>query len=97
MLVTTIRGSRAVILAVSILLQGGVFSVAQRIPPPQEILGFEVGADYHLASYQQALEYFRALDQASPMLKLFEMGKTSMGKPMVRMRKPVAWLLRGER
>lgn len=83
MLAQTFRGSRVVVLAVSILFQGGLFSAAQRIPPPQEILGFEVGADYHLASYQQALEYFRALEQASPMLKLFEMGKTSMGKPMV--------------
>ena len=62
-------------------VQGNTF--AQNIPSPEEILGFEVGADYHLASYEQALEYFRALGAASSRVKLFEMGKTSMGKPMV--------------
>jgi len=74
---------RILIPAVLILLLGGLVSFAQRVPPPEEILGFKVGADFHLASYQQAIEYFRALEQASPMIKLFEMGKTSMGKPMI--------------
>ncbi len=83
MRVRTVHFLRAIIAAFSVFLLGGAVSFAQRVPPPEEILGFEVGADYHLASYQQALEYFRALDQASPRLKLFEMGKTSMGKPMV--------------
>ncbi len=55
----------------------------QTIPSPEEILGFTVGTDYHLASYEQAIEYFRSLEAASPRVKLFEMGKTSMGKPMI--------------
>ncbi len=58
-------------------------SFAQKVPLPEEILGFKVGADYHLASYQQAYEYFKALEKASPKIKLFELGKTSMGKPMI--------------
>ena len=74
---------RIIIPVLLILILGGVFSFAQRVPPPEEILGFKVGADFHLATYQQALEYFRALEKASPMIKLFEMGKTSMGKPMI--------------
>ena len=74
---------KVIIPAVLILLLGGVATFAQRVPPPEEVLGFKVGADYHLASYQQALEYFKALEQASPMIKLFEMGKTSMGQPMI--------------
>ena len=56
---------------------------AQRIPAPEEILGFKVGSDYHLASYQDALKYLRAVEQASPMIKLMEIGTTSMGKPMI--------------
>ena len=56
---------------------------AQKVPPPEETLGFKVGTDYHLATYQQALDYFRVLESASPRVKLFEMGKTSMGKPMI--------------
>ncbi len=74
---------RVIVPAILILLLGGVVSFAQRVPPPEEVLGFKVGTDYHLASYQQAIEYLRALEQASPMIKLFEMGKTSMGKPMI--------------
>ena len=73
---------RVIIPAIIIFFLGGV-SFAQKIPPPEEFLGFKVGADYHLASYKQAVEYFRALEQASPMIKLFEMGKTEMEKPMI--------------
>ena len=66
-----------------IILFGINFLYAQRVPAPKEILGFEVGADYNLASYEQAIEYFRALEKASPKIKLFEAGKTSMGRPMI--------------
>jgi hypothetical protein len=54
-----------------------------QIAPPEQVLGFEVGADYHLATYEQAVEYFRQLENASPMMKVFEMGETSMGRAMI--------------
>ncbi len=56
---------------------------AQTVPLPEETLGFKVGADYHLVTYEQALAYFKALEAASSRIKLFEMGKTAMGKPMI--------------
>ncbi len=56
---------------------------AQTLPRPEQVLGFKPGADFHLASYTQALEYFRALDQASPMLTLHEIGRTTMDQPMI--------------
>ncbi len=60
-----------------------VFStLAQNVPEPEEILGFKVGADYHLATYTQAIEYFNQLAAASDRIKLFEAGKTSMGQTM---------------
>ena len=74
---------RVTIPAVFIFLLGVGISIAQQVPPPEKVLGFKVGTDYHLASYQQAIEYFRALEQASPMIKIFEIGKSSMGKPMI--------------
>lgn len=55
---------------------------AQTVPEPQEILGFEVGADYHLADYHQAMEYFKILEKNSNRIKLFDIGKTSMGQTM---------------
>ncbi|HZX10838.1 MAG TPA: M14 metallopeptidase family protein [Acidobacteriota bacterium] len=71
------------VLVLMIFFLGASVSFAQRIPPPEEILGFKVGADFHLATYQQAVKYFEELEKSSPMIKLFEMGKTEMGKPMI--------------
>lgn len=55
---------------------------AQAIPTPESVLGFKVGADLHLATYEQAIDYWRALEKASPLIRLQEIGRTSMGKPM---------------
>jgi hypothetical protein len=74
---------KAIIPAVLIFFIGGSFSYAQKVPSPEEFLGFKAGADFHLANYKQALEYFSALEKASSMIKVFEMGKTEMGKPMI--------------
>ncbi|MEJ2238666.1 MAG: M14 family metallopeptidase [Gemmatimonadales bacterium] len=54
---------------------------AQRsIPPPESVLGFPVGADFKLATYDESLEYFRRLDAASDWLQLIEIGSTSEGR-----------------
>lgn len=74
---------RAIIPAILIFFLGESISYGQEVPAPEEILGFKVGADYHLATYQQAYKYFKVLEKASPMIKIIEMGKTSMGKPMI--------------
>lgn len=55
----------------------------QSIPKPEDILGFKVGADYHLATYDQAIDYLRILEKNSDRMKLVDMGKTSMGKSMI--------------
>lgn len=59
-----------------------VFTLAQVVPKPEEILGFKVGEDYHLATYTQAIAYFKKLAENSDRIKLFEMGKTSLGQTM---------------
>ncbi len=58
-------------------------SRGQVVPRPEEILGFPVGADYHLATYGQAVDYLKKVASVSDRLRLFELGPTSMGKPMV--------------
>jgi len=58
------------------------FSFGQSVPSPKEVLGFDVGADYHLATYTQAIAYFKVLEKLSERIKLYEMGKTSMGQTM---------------
>lgn len=51
------------------------------IPKPEETLGFKVGADFQLATYEQSLSYFRKLDEASDLVKLVYVGETSEGRP----------------
>jgi len=50
---------------------------AQTIPTPESVLGFKPGADFHLASYNQALDYFQQLAAASSRVQLVEVGRTS--------------------
>src|SRR5690242_13648310 len=76
-----------------LLLLTGVMPAAQApapkpaadasIPSPASAFGFEPGADYKLATYDQSLAYFRKLAGASRYMKLVEAGKTTQGRPMV--------------
>src|SRR5262245_2775439 len=52
------------------------------VPTPASVLGFELGADYKLATYDQSMAYFRALAAASKYVRLVEAGRTSQGRPM---------------
>ncbi|MFB3133639.1 MAG: M14 metallopeptidase family protein, partial [Rhodothermales bacterium] len=71
----------------SALLLGLLFFVrhatAQQaaIPAPETVLGFAIGADFKLATYDESLRYFRQLDEASDRLQLVEVGRTSEGRP----------------
>lgn len=50
---------------------------------PEAFLGFKVGEDRKLVDYNQIVAYFQKLDQETPKLKLFEIGKSTLGKPMI--------------
>ena len=52
----------------------------QSVPTPESVLGFSVGADFRLASYDESIDYFRRLDAASDELQLVEIGRTSEGR-----------------
>ncbi len=45
------------------------------------MLGFRVGADFHLTTYDESLAYFQALAAASDRVQLREVGRTSEGRP----------------
>ena len=57
-------------------------SVAQ-IPKPEDTFGFQVGADYKLARYNQMLEYYDKLVASSDRIQMIEIGKSVMGRPML--------------
>ena len=50
---------------------------AQRITAPQEQFGFNIGDDYHLATYTQLQAYWAKLAQESPRMVLEEIGRTA--------------------
>lgn len=50
------------------------------IPIPEDVIGFKVGSDFHLATYEQSIEYFKKLDAASDLVEMRETGKTSEGR-----------------
>lgn len=51
------------------------------VPTPESIIGFRVGDDFKLATYEESLKYFQALTAASKNVKLVEVGRTSEGRP----------------
>lgn len=53
---------------------------AGQIPTPESVLGFKPGADMKLATYDQAIDYFKKLAASSPSLKLMEAGRTTQGR-----------------
>lgn len=67
----------------ALLLLTGTARAQSGIPTPESVLGFEVGADFHLASFDQTLDYFQRLDAATDRLRLETVGISSFGLPMV--------------
>lgn len=53
-----------------------------QISTPKDFLGYNPGADYHLASYEDLVGYFKLVESQSSRIKLFSMGLTSEGRDM---------------
>ena len=77
------RARRVLIASLVLILAPCAFipPATAQVPSPESILGFPVGADFRLATYEESLEYFRALDDASDRVELREVGRTSNGRP----------------
>jgi hypothetical protein len=68
---------------ISVFLTFSIQSIAQEgIQTPEEFFGFKPGTDRMLFTYEEMIAYFQKLDEATPNLKMHEIGKTPMGKPM---------------
>ncbi len=60
-----------------------IAATAAAQPTPSEFLKMNVGADRVLADYRQIVSYLRAVEAASPRLKVETLGKTTLGEEMV--------------
>ena len=56
---------------------------AQNVPSPKSVLGFHPTDDKTIADWKQINNYFQKLDAASDRVKVQEIGKTTLGKPLV--------------
>ena len=84
MRITTTACLLTVLLAASIHFSSIHLEANQsNIPAPADVLGFTPGDDRKLASWDQVVEYFKRLDQASDRVVFEELGKSTMGKPFV--------------
>lgn len=57
-------------------------SLNAQIPQPSETFGFEVGADYKLADYDQMLAYYEKLATSTDRVQMIDIGKSVMGRPI---------------
>ena len=55
-------------------------SAFAQVPTPESVLGYKPGSDFHLASYEDSLGYFRKLAASSNRIKLVNVGKTTQGR-----------------
>jgi hypothetical protein len=56
---------------------------ADGVPTPASVLGFEPGADYRLATYEQIAAYFARLAQSSDRIRIDTIGRSVRGRPII--------------
>jgi hypothetical protein len=56
---------------------------SDRVPTPLKFLGYIAGAENHLTYAEDVYRYMRALEAASPRVKVFSIGKTEEGREMI--------------
>jgi hypothetical protein len=71
------RSSRV---AVLLVLATATLVAQSAIPTPESVIGFKPGADFKLATYDDTIRYFKALDNASPKMTLVPMGTSTQGR-----------------
>jgi hypothetical protein len=56
---------------------------SDKVPTPLKFLGYIAGAENHLTYAEDVYRYMRAVEAASPRVKVFSIGKTEEGREMV--------------
>lgn len=75
------RLSSKLVLAFVALAVVSLRAQSPSIPTPESVFGFEPGADYRLANYEQVVGYFQKVAAAAPdRVKLVEAGKSTQGR-----------------
>ena len=72
----------SLLLACLLILLFSLGLVAQ-VPSPKSVLGFTPGDDRTIADWNQITDYFAKLDKASKNVEVREIGKSTLGKPLI--------------
>ncbi|GIW51347.1 MAG: peptidase [Gemmatimonadales bacterium] len=75
--------SASALAAVLVLALGSSLLAQVRVTTPKEHFGFNIGDDYHLATYTQFQSYWAKLDAESDRMVVQEIGKTAEGRPQL--------------
>jgi hypothetical protein len=75
------RSRLGVALAAALLMAGNAVAQTPTITSPKQHFGFNIGDDYHLATYDQFQAYWHKIDKESPRMQVVEIGKTEEGRP----------------
>ncbi len=72
-------------LLVMLIMVPLVFAFAERekIPAPEDVLGFKVGEDSTLADWPAILDYFERLASVSDRVQLIALGSSTQNRPMI--------------
>ncbi|MCP4728101.1 MAG: hypothetical protein GY863_23885 [bacterium] len=82
-IMTSIRRFRIISVICSILLCTVFSSVSPcQVTPPEQFFGYKPGADFKLANYEEAMEYFDLISSQTGRMQMFDMGPTSEGRRM---------------
>lgn len=60
-----------------------LFTVNAQVPTPKSVLGFQPTDDKTIADWSQITNYFQKLDKQSDKVLVREIGKTTLGKPLI--------------
>lgn len=67
----------------ALLLAAALPLAAAVVPAPAGHFGHAIGADRTVLDWDRTVAYFRALETASPRIKVRELGKTAEGRPFI--------------
>ena len=74
-----------VLLFFCLLLSTGLLApwpAPAQVPSPEQVIGFQMGADYKIADYPQIVNYLTQLDAASERVQMQQIGTSVLGKPL---------------
>lgn len=81
--VVTVLARLRIPLVAAMMLMVLTAAAAAQAPSPKSVLGFQPTDDRTIADWTQITSYFARLDSASPKVSIREIGKTTLGKPMI--------------